>query len=302
MKLKALNYHSKRTLSILLLFLFLNLFSQKITIENKSNTTIEIKYKTNRVKLKEGEKKIISEKEINELSIEYNSEKNLIIKYIPILLNSDETLSLTIDNYDKTIEFKGDKVALHNLVVNQQHYILYENIGKYQDILYKKRSPKELMNFSEFVLSDYLNKIKTLNTSSLGMEDKIYKRIEKYVINDWIVSLYLVFTGSKTLDLQSRELVLYYFNKYVKKDVENYSCQYKLQYNIISELAKYVDQLNIAFPKYMIVENTGDNVINQYLPPSCQRFYFSEKYKYFKNINSSEKEYYNNVLKEKFNN
>ncbi|WP_449400431.1 hypothetical protein [Chryseobacterium wanjuense] len=283
MKSQTLNFYAKKILSILLLFLFFNLFSQKITVENKKKFTLEIKYKTNSIKLKGGEKKTIIDKEIEYLSIEYDDGKSIISRYIPISLNFDQSLNLIIkDNADTTVEFKGDKEELHNLTTNQQHYILYQNTVKYQDIYYTKRNPKELINFSEFVLANYLNKIKTLNASSLGTEDKAYKRIEKYAINDWIASLYLIFTGTKTLDLQAKELILYYYNKYIKKDVENYSCQYKLQYDIISELAKYVDQLNIALPKYTIVENTGDNTVNQYLPPSCQQFYFSEKYKYLK--------------------
>jgi hypothetical protein len=295
-----LHRFSKRILSIFLLFLFLNIFSQQIYVDNKNNFPVEIRYKNHNIILNGGEKKIISDKEINYLTIEYNNGNN-ISKYIPLFLNSNESLKISIDNYDKEVEFKGNRDALHNLIINQQHYILYKNVVRYQDI-YKKKNTKELINFSELVLVDYLDKIKSLNTSPLGKEDETYKRIEKYVINDWVASLYLFLTGKKTLDLQSKELILYYYNRYIKKDIENYSCEYKVQYNIISELARYINQINITLPKYTIIESTEDNSINQYLPKSCQRYYFINNFNYFNHINSQKKEYYKNVLKEKFNN
>ncbi|MDQ0595397.1 hypothetical protein QFZ37_003766 [Chryseobacterium ginsenosidimutans] len=303
MKLQTLSLYDKRILSILLSFLFLYVSGQQITIENKNIFPIEITYKNHIVKLNEGEKKTIIDKEIDYLNIEYDNGRKIISQYIPILLNSNESLNMTIiNNNDGTIEFEGDKVALHNLVVNQQHYVLYKNVGNYQDILYKKRNTKQLINFSEFVLADYLIKIKTLNASPLGTEDKIYKRIEKYVINDWVSSLYLVLTGNKTLDFQRKELVLYYYNKYLTKDIQNYNCEYKVQYDVIRDLVPYIDQINITFPKYPIIENTEDNNINQYLPQSCQRFYFKNNYNYFYYLNNPKKDYYKKILKEKFNN
>lgn len=302
MKLQPSYRYSKRILGILLLFVFLNAFGQKLLIDNKNDFALEIIYKNQKIKLNGREKKTISDKDINYLNIEYDNGKNIISRYVPLFLDSDESLNITIvDNYDKTIEFKGDKDALHNLIVNQQHYILYKNIVKYQNI-YTKKNTKELINFSELILSDYLDKIKSLDTSTSGKDDETYKRMEKYATNDWVASLYLFLTGSKTLDLQTKELILYYYNKYVKKDIENYTCEYRVQYNIINELAKYINQLNISLPKYTVIENTENNLINQYLPKSCQQYYFTISYNYFDHINSPKKDYYKNVLKEKFNN
>lgn len=299
LNLATLNFNDKRILSILLLFIFFHVFSQQVTIENQNNFVLKVNYKNYTIELNEREKKTILAADINRLNIEYTIGKDQLI---PLFLNSNESLKITINNYDKPIEFKGDKDVLHNLIVNQQHYILYKNIVKCQDIYYKKKNTKELINFSEFVLADYLNKIKTFNSSPHGTEDKTYKRIEKYVINDWVASLFLFLTGAKKLDLQSKELILYYYNKYIQKEVENYNCEYKFQYNIINELARYADQININLPKYSIIERTEDDATNQYLPKSCQQYYFENNYNYFNHINNPKKEYYKNILKEKFNN
>ncbi|MDH6253887.1 hypothetical protein M2347_003614 [Chryseobacterium sp. H1D6B] len=115
-----LNIFSKKIISIFLLFFFLNVFSQQIYIDNKNNFAVEIRYKNHNIILNGGEKKIISDKEINYITIEYNN-GNTISKYIPLFLNSSESLKISIENYDKEVEFKGDREALHNLVVNQQH-------------------------------------------------------------------------------------------------------------------------------------------------------------------------------------
>lgn len=294
------SYRSKKIFSILLLLLFFRVFSQQIIVLNNNNFPLTIKYKTNSIKVDSKEKKTISSTDINYLTIKYDNGKNES-QLIPIFLNPDESLNLAIGN-DKLIAFKGDKDNLHNLIINQQHYILYREIGKYQNV-YSKKNTHELINYSELVLINYLDKIKALHTSANpNKEDKAYERIEKYAINDWIASLYLILTGTKKLDLRTKELILYYYNKYIKKDVDNYNCTYKIQYDIINDLAKYIQQINISLPKYPIIESTQDDLVNQYLPTSCQKYYFINNYNYLLRINSPKKEYYKTILKEKFNN
>ena len=303
MELKKIQLNSKRILSILLLFLFIQGFSQRVSVENKHIFPLQIRYKNNIIKLKEGEKRILSDKEIDFVNIEYDNGKKIISRNIPILLDSSESLDIIIlNNSDQTVEFKGDKVGLHDLIVNKQHYILYKNIGAYQDILSKNTNVRTFINLSELVLSEYLIKIKKLNDNTLEPENKIYKRIEKYVINDWVASVYLVLTGASKLDNQSKEIILYYYNKYVKKDIDSHHCYYDDQYYIINELARYKNQLGIVLPTYEVKVKSSDDVINQYIPQSCQRFYFINKYNYYNHLNSSEREFYKNILKEKFNN
>lgn len=243
MKLKKSYIHSKRIFTVLLLFLFFKIFSQQISVENKHIYPLEIREKNHVVKLNKGEKKVFTDKEIDFLNIEFDNGRKIISKDIPILLNPNESLNISVLNsIDQTLEFKGDKAALHSLVINQQHYILYKNIVNYQNILNKNTNTQQLISFSELILADYLTKIKTLNASPTGTEDKIYRRAEKYAINDWVASLYLVLKGQKTLDLQKKELILYYYNKYIKKDLPNYHCGYKVQYNIIRDLIPYAHQ------------------------------------------------------------
>ncbi len=298
-KIKKLQPFSKRITSILLLFLFSTALSQKISVENKSDFPIDIQYNNRKIHLTPGKKNIISEKEINFLKIKLDN-KNKSNLFIPVFLTNDESLELIIQSDNKPLEFKGDKDLLHNYIVNQQHSILYKNVVKYQEI-YNKNKNQELINFSELILAEYLNKIKSLNNSPLGTKDEQYKRIEKYVVNDWLSSLYLILTGNKNLSIQSKELVLYYYNKYLQKDIERYNCDYRPQYEIMSILAKYSSQLNIILPKYAITEHTEDDAVNQYLPKKCQAYYFKIQLKYYDAVNSQKKKYYEKVLKEKFN-
>jgi hypothetical protein len=301
-KYQALQLYSKRIYFVLLLLLYSTLLSQQITIENKNNFAVEIAYKNQKVILKGGESKTISDRDIAYLYLQNSNKKNMETHRVPIFLHFKDSLKITIDDFNKPIEFKGKNESLHNIIVNQQHYILYKHIAKYQDILYNKRNTRELINFSELVLRDYFNKINKSFNASLDKDSEIYKRMEKYVINDWLASVYLFLTGGKTLDLRSRELILYYYNKYIKKGIEHYNCEYKVEYNIISDLAKWINQMNINLPKYPIIENTKDDSINQYLPQSCQKYYFINYFNYYDHINSPQKEYYKKILKEKFNN
>jgi hypothetical protein len=158
LKLQALNFYSKRILCILLLFLFLNVYGQEITVENKSNSHIVgISYQDHKIKLSGGQKKLIALKGIDFLHVEYTNEKGLS-KNIPLFLNPGESLTMGIENYAEPVRFTGAKDALHDLLVNQLHYILYKNIPKYQD-LYSKNNQKALINFTEMVLLEYLNKM-----------------------------------------------------------------------------------------------------------------------------------------------
>jgi hypothetical protein len=299
LKIKILYPESKKILFIVLLFLFYTAFSQKIAVENKSSFAIDIQYNNRKIHLTPGNKNIISEKEINYLKVRFDN-KNKSNLFIPVFLTNDESLELIIQSDNKPVEFKGDKGLLHNYIVNQQHSILYKNVFKYQEI-YNKNKNQELINFSELILAEYLNKIKSLNNSPLGTKDERYQRIEKYVVNDWISSLYLILTGNKNLSIRSKELVLYYYNKYLQKDIQQYNCDYRPQYEVMSVLAKYSNQLNITLPKYAITEHTENDAVNQYLPKKCQAYYFKIQLKYYDAVNSEKKKYYEKVLKEKFN-
>lgn len=300
MKFKILYKNDKRIFSILLLFFFKGIFGQQITVNNKNSFPIQIEYNNSKVKINGNDKKIIIDKNIKYLNIKYFNGTNTIFKHIPILINDSESLSLSvINNYEKSIQFEGDKDKLHDLIVNQQHYLLYKNIVRYQDLYYKSNKPTELINASHIVLGDYLNKIKVLSVSASDKDKEVSERAEMYAINEWVASLFLMLTESKTLELNTKELILYYYTQYIKKGFKN--CDYRAQYDIMIDLARYVNQLKISLLKYPVIEDTEDNSINQYLPESCQKFYFRNKLNYYDKINSQKKEYYKKILKEKFN-
>ncbi len=301
MKLQVLTLYNKRVLSILLLFLLTTIYGQQITIDNKNDFILEISSKDQIIKLNKGEKKEFSANGITYLNVIYKNGKNLV-KYIPIFLAPDESLEMLIFDNSRPIEFKGDNAALHNLIVNQQHYILYKNIAQYQNI-YIKKNTRELINSTELVLADYFSKVKSsLNFTKIMRGSSQYIEIENYITTSWLSSLFFFITGEKILDNQSKELILYYFNKYIKKDIDRYKCEYDGQYNVINELAKYNKQLGIMLPRYDIKVSSGDDLINQYLPESCQKFYFIHKYNYYHHLDSPEQYFYKNILKEKFSN
>ncbi|SDI62970.1 hypothetical protein [Chryseobacterium jejuense] len=131
-------------------------------------------------------------------------------------------------------------------------------------------------------------------------EDKIStKRLKNHIKYNW---LYTVFS---TLDRKEtsfkKEAINYYFKKYIETDIKKYHCNNSLLYNVIEILAKNKNLLQIEIPIYPIVEHTEDDSTNQYLPQSCQKQYFQQKYNYLEHINGHNKEYYKKVLREKFN-
>lgn len=296
MVLMSFNIVIRRIFYILLLFLFNNIFGQRLTIVNKSEGVINVLYEANLIVLNKEDSKIIKG-DFKKVTIKKGKD---FVQSIPFFLSSDEDLLLTFEE-NNFIKFKGSKDDLHNFIVNEQHSIFYGNLIKYQDSYYKNNI-QEVKNLSELVLSNYLNKVKLLNASPLGVNDERYKKIKKYVVNDWLNSIFLFITGNKKLDSQAKELLLYYFNNYIKDNIDVYSCEFDSDYNVLSSIARYRDQLKIDLPEYKIrVESEEDN-INRYLPVNCQKFYFLKKYNYFNHINNPEQDVYKNILKEKFNN
>ena len=198
----------RRVFYILLLFLFSNIFGQRLTIVNKSEGVINILYEAKLIVLNKEESKIIKG-DFKKITIKKGKD---FVQSIPFFLSLDEDLLLTFEE-NNFIKFKGSKDDLHNFIVNEQHPIFYGNVIKYQDSYYKNNI-QEVKNLSELVLSNYLNKVKLLNASPLGVNDERYKKIKKYVVNDWLNSIFLFITGNKKLDSQAKELLLYYFNNY----------------------------------------------------------------------------------------
>lgn len=283
--------------------LFVMIFSiypaQNITIDNKSDFPVEIKYSQKKFELGINQKKTISEKiKIKNISILYKNDKK-IERNISLFLDSKQSLSINLRK--DTIKFKGEKDALHDYV--NHHY--FENnltlkITEYQKYN-QNGNARGFISASEMYLAEVLKKVERLNNSPLGREDIFYKEIEKMAKDRWFFTVFASFDGNR-LDNTGKELMLYYFEHYFKKDIANYSCDsWTYYYHIIRNYSINRKLLNLKLPKYEIVEHSDDDEINQYLPTKCQEDYFKGSYDFWvrkKDLVRAEK--YKKILEEKF--
>ncbi|MEC5172251.1 hypothetical protein [Chryseobacterium nepalense] len=79
-----------------------------------------------------------------------------------------------------------------------------------------------------------------------------------------------------------RNAVNYYFSKYIKADIEFYSCNSLddfLKYNIIETIVK-LNSKEIKLPIYPIVKSTEYDSLNKYLPKNCQQAKLLENYSF----------------------
>jgi hypothetical protein len=284
----------------LLLFLLLSCFcsAQKLTIDNKSDFPVEIEYSHKKFEIGVNQKKTINEKDrITNISIFYKNDKKLK-RDISLFLNPQESLSINLRK--DTIKFKGDKEALHDYVYHHElEGCLTLKIGEYQKYA-QNNDAKGFIRTSELALADVLAKVERLNNSSSGREDIHYKEIEKLAKERWFFTVFVNFNGSQ-LDNTGKELMLYYFEKYFKKDIATYSCDSWSEYDIIRRYSQNIKLLNLKLPKYEIVEHSEDDEVNQYMPAKCQREYFRGSYNFWadkKDLVKAEK--YKKILTEKF--
>lgn len=294
-------YHERlKNKGKLLLFLMLSCFSsaQSITIDNKSNFLVEITSSHKKVEIGVNQKKTINEKSrIKNISIFYKNEKKLK-RDISLFLNSEESLSINL--IKDTVKFKGDKDALHDYV-NHHYFKSYLNlkITEYQKFN-QKNDANGFIRTSEIYLGDVLKKIERLNNSPLGREDIFYKEIEKLAKDRWFFTVFVSFNGDK-LDNTGKELMLYYFEKYFKKDITTFTCNSWVDYDIIRKYSLNSKLLNLKLPRYEIVAHSEDDEVNQYLPAKCQEEYFRGSYNFWvhkKDLVRAER--YKKILTEKF--
>jgi hypothetical protein len=215
-----------------------------------------------------------------------------------VFLSPQESLNINLRK--DSVKFKGDKDALHDYVYRGYWYYLSLKIGEYQKYA-KNNDAKGFIRTSEMYLADVLTKVERLNNSPSGREDIHYKEIEKLVKDRWFFTVFVSFNGGQ-LDNTGKELMLYYFEKYFKKDIATYSCDdSSYQYEIIKKYSQNMKLLNLKLPKYEIVEHSEDDEVNQYLPAKCQRDYFRGSYNFWvhkKDLVRAEK--YKKILEEKF--
>lgn len=298
MKLSCKELQNNKRVFIILLFSFSYYsFGQKIIIDNQNSFPIEISYLKNSDIVKNNEKKIVQSKfeisEINILKENINGEIN-----IPLFLRTDETLSITVNQ--NNIKFGGNKDSIHSYLFNTLKNDLFINIGNYQKS-YHKDDVNTFIRLSEIAKSNIISKIQKYNTTTSVIDDAYLKKIERYIIRQWLYSIFINLDSTNNGNTKNK-ILQYYFNNYIKKDITHYSCESYWDYEIIRKLAKHSKELRLSLAKYNIVEKSDEDDINQFMNKSCQKFYFQSRYNYLNHIKDPKAEFYRTILKEKFNN
>lgn len=284
------SFLNKRITFGILLFCFITLQSQNITVINATNEPVMIKNNNQSVKLNNESKKEFSG--VNSISINGSN----LSRTINIFLEPKEKLSITIEK-DKNLLFTGNHSFLHEYISETLNVDLFGKIPLYEQIGEKKNF-NELKTVSELLLVDILKKVK-LSSIIVSPEDKdSTKRLKNHIKYNWLSTLFSTFNRrDKTF---RKEALNYYYKKYIETDIKTYRCSNFLDYSIIETLAKNQEFLQINLPTYPIVEHTDEDSI-QHLPISCQKQYFIDKYNYLEHINGHNKDYYKRILVEKFN-
>lgn len=286
----------KKSSKILLFVVFSYMCpAQNITINNKSNFPIEVKYAQKKVDIGDNQKKTINLKnEGNILSVFYKNHKK---RNIYLFLNSHESLNINIKQ--DSVIFTGDKSSLHDYINERLENDLTLKISEYQKY-YQNNDAKGFIRTSEMYLADVLKKVAQLNNSPFGREDIHYKAIERKAKELWFFTVFISF-GSSKINNTEKELMLYYFEKYFKKDISKFSCNSWSDYNILRRYSLFRKSLNIDLPKYEIIEHTDEDEINQYLPAKCQEYYFRSSFDFWVHKKDTVRaEKYSKILTEKF--
>lgn len=278
----------------ILLFCFSALSAQKITIINNTGEPFTVKDGKKELVLNEGGQKEFSGG-INRLLI--NSGKN-INRSFNIFLEPTEKLTITM-KAGNTVVYTGDQAIVNEYLNEKLNAETYGKMKEYQNAVNRKNAG-ELKNTSELFLSGVLKKMK-LSGVLLSPEDKgSAKKIKNHIKYNWLYTVLSTVATQKD-KVFTQQAMHYYYKKYIESDLSQYSCSGTYQYNVIEILAKNKDMVQIELPKYPIVESTDADPVNQYLPKSCQRYYFQKKYDYLEHIHDPQKNYYEKVLNEKFN-
>ena len=291
LKYTKYSYLNKR-IPYILLFCFSALGAQKITIINNTDEPIIVKNGKKEEVVKEHRKNDFSD--TSRLAI---SGQSTFSKYINLFLEPTDKLSIAIEK-DKSTIYTGNQAALNQYINEELTEDTFGKINAYESAG-EKKNINELKNTSELLFADILRKAK-LSSILVSSEDKIsVKRLKTYMKYNWLNTIF--FTLNRQDKTFKKEALNYYYKRYIEMDIAKYSCGSSFQYGVLETLVKNKDLLQAELPTYPIVEHTDDDAINQYLPQNCQREYFLIKYKYLDHINGHNKEYYQRVLREKFN-
>lgn len=287
------SFLGKRIVFILLLY-YSALSSQKLTIINNQTESITIKNSKEEVIIKGGNKREFSNV-VNRVSI--NGTQDLD-RLLTLYLEPNEKLIITVQK-DNKIAYTGDQANV-NEYLNEKLNV--DTFGKMKDYLKasEKKNLGSLKITSELFLADVLKKVNLSSIVSSSEDSDLTKKIKNHIKYNWLYTVFSAIISLKDKNFTS-QVITYYYKKYIDSDITQYSCNGVFPYNVMVILVKNKDAVPAQFPIYAIVEPTDSDSINQYLPRSCQKFYFLEKYRYLNHINDPKKDYYEKVLNEKFN-
>lgn len=270
--------------------------AQKVTIVNSTGEPLIINDRLKEISINTSEKKEVSGA-LNGVSIK---NINKLDRYIYFFLEPDDKISVIVGK-DNKITYKGDQASLHEYINEKLNIDTFGKISEYLSII-GKRNFKELTNTSEFLLLDILKKSNLKSISPAPTDSFSILKLKNHIKYNWLYTIFSSIDRENEKKIIKKEVITYYYKKYVEADIPNYKCTNFFHYHTIETLAKNKDLLQINLPLYSIVETTDADKILHYLPKDCQKFYFLNKYRYLDHINDPEKEYYKKILNEKFSN
>lgn len=286
-------YTNKRIFCILL-FYFSTFTAQKVSITNNTNEPLTVKSGEKDIVVSGGKKIEITDAKSG---ISFKNTKNLN-RYINLFLEPSQKLNLSIDS-DYVFIYGGDQAPVHEYINEKLNIETFGKIKDYVNAIEKKKF-SELKNSSEITLSNILKNINKVSIMPSKTESEAVENMKNYVKYNWLNTIFTAISSQKD-KVFSRLALNYYYKQYVEEDIPVYKCNNYYHYKAIEIMAANKTLLQIQLPTYSIIEKTDDDKINQFLPKSCQKFYFSNKFNYLEHINSPQKEYYKKILDEKFN-
>ncbi|MFP3595788.1 hypothetical protein [Chryseobacterium sp. SIMBA_029] len=283
---------SNKRIFCILLFYFSVVSAQKVTFINNTNTAVTIKNGDKEINIQEHEKKELAD--VTDILMLKEIDRSIYL-----FLEPTEKLTVTLEKGNK-LHYAGNRALVYEYINGNLNADTY---GKFNDYVkaVKNKNIGELAKYSELLLIDILRNIK--QTTILPTENDSYatKKMKSYIKYNWLMTVFSAIDSQNYTSFSGN--AFNYFKKYIEADIPQYRCVTFYQYSVLENLARYNNLLEKKLPTYPIIEHTTterDN-INQFLPKTCQKYYFSNKYEYLNHLNSPEKEYYKKILNEKFN-
>ncbi len=287
------SFLGKRIVFILLLY-YTALSSQYVTINNNSDVPVTVKNNEQETIIKSGDKKDFSVL-LNRISISGTQDLD---RTLTLYLEPSENLILTVKK-DNTIKYTGDQAHINEYLNDKLNVATYGKMKDYLKVSEKKDLNPLTIN-SELFLTEILKKVNLKNIIVTTEDNNSTKKIKNHIKYNWLFTIFSSVINIKDKNF-TQKAINYYYKKYIESDIKQYTCNDVYEYNVMEILIKNKDIINETFPIYPIVEHTDSDNINQYLPKKCQKYYFIKKYRYMNHINDSQKNYYEKVLNEKFN-